>query len=304
MAAGAGLAGSALIGADPARALGKQQDEPDGGAVPVKTGRVTVEGDDLYYEIRGSGKPLLMISGGMGDAGFYTYVAPILADEYQVITYDRRGNSRSTRHDPQNFEISQQARDAVAVLKAAGHDSAYVFGNSAGAVIGLELARRHPQAVLGLVAHEPPVLRMLPDGNKERVNTAQVYAKALGGDVQGAMQLFAATVLVTPPGWFKSIPADYAHRTAGNTEYFVTIEMSVVSNYKPDTAAIKANKVKVVMAAGAYSTQGGAQYARTVPIVAEQIGCPVAEFPGHHLSYFDMPQEWAAALRKALRSFG
>lgn len=43
-----------------------------------------------------------------------------------MITYDRRGQSRSTRHDPQNFEISQQGRDAVAVTHAAGEKSAIV----------------------------------------------------------------------------------------------------------------------------------------------------------------------------------
>jgi pimeloyl-ACP methyl ester carboxylesterase len=61
----------------------------------VQTGCVTTEGDDLYYEVRGHGQPLLMISGGGGDAGFFSLVADILSDEYKVITYDRRGNSRS-----------------------------------------------------------------------------------------------------------------------------------------------------------------------------------------------------------------
>ncbi|GIP33623.1 alpha/beta fold hydrolase [Paenibacillus sp. J2TS4] len=72
-----------------------------------RSGRVRTEGDEIYFEVRGAGEPLLMIPGGNGDAGFYTYVTGILADEYQVITYDRRGNSRSTRNDPQNFEVSQ-----------------------------------------------------------------------------------------------------------------------------------------------------------------------------------------------------
>ncbi|MDR9854946.1 hypothetical protein RJP21_15130 [Paenibacillus sp. VCA1] len=62
----------------------------------VRSGFVKTEGDELYYEVRGEGELLLMITGVGGDAGFYTYVADILADEYQVITYDRRGNSRSS----------------------------------------------------------------------------------------------------------------------------------------------------------------------------------------------------------------
>lgn len=47
--------------------------------------------EEQYYEVRGEREPLLMISGGNGDAGFYSHLADILADEYQLITYDHRG---------------------------------------------------------------------------------------------------------------------------------------------------------------------------------------------------------------------
>ena len=88
---------------------------------PVRTGWVQTEGDKLYYEERGRGRPLLMISGGGGDAGFYGPVASMLADEFRVITYDRRANSRSTRHEPQNFEVSQQARDRKSTRLNSSH---------------------------------------------------------------------------------------------------------------------------------------------------------------------------------------
>src|SRR5262249_21421909 len=158
----------------------------------MNTGRVETEGDEIYYEVRGQGPPLLLIAGGGGDAGFFSFVADILAEEYKVITYDRRGNSRSTRRDPQNFEISQQSRDAVAVLRAVGATAALVFGNGGGAVIALDLAKSQPQAVRAAVVHEPPVLRVLPDGEKWRRFFASVYRlafswMALGFGVQLAM---------------------------------------------------------------------------------------------------------------------
>jgi pimeloyl-ACP methyl ester carboxylesterase len=81
-----------------------------------------------------------------GDGWQYSLVADILADQYKVITYDRRANARSTINVPQNFEISQQSHDAVAVLRAAGETSAFVIGNSSGAVIGLDMAKTQPQA--------------------------------------------------------------------------------------------------------------------------------------------------------------
>lgn len=134
--------------------------------VNPKSGRVMTEGDELYYEVRGTGQPLLMIAGGGGDGWWYSPVADILADEYKVITYDRRGNARSTMNVPQNFEISQQSRDAVAVRNAAGEQSAFVFGNSSGAVIALDIVKTQPQAVRAVVAHEPPFACVHPKAKK------------------------------------------------------------------------------------------------------------------------------------------
>src|SRR5512133_1096615 len=94
--------------------------------VSVQSGRVTTEGDDLYYEVRGQGQPLLMIAPGAGDGWQYSFVADILADEYKVISYDRRANARSTMNQPQNFELSQQSGDAIAVLRSVGEESAFV----------------------------------------------------------------------------------------------------------------------------------------------------------------------------------
>jgi hypothetical protein len=52
----------------------------------VTTGRVTTEGDELYYEYWGQGQPLLMIPAEWGDAGIFTFVADVLGDEFKVIT--------------------------------------------------------------------------------------------------------------------------------------------------------------------------------------------------------------------------
>jgi len=86
----------------------------------MQAGHVTTEGDTIYYEVRDQEPPLVLIPGTGGDADRYTTVAEILLDESKVITYNYHANSRSTINDPQNFEISQQSRDVVAVLHAAG----------------------------------------------------------------------------------------------------------------------------------------------------------------------------------------
>ena len=65
----------------------------------MRTGRVATEGDELYYEVRGSGPPLLLIHGGVIDASGFSRAADLLAADSTVITYDRRAYSRSTGRD-------------------------------------------------------------------------------------------------------------------------------------------------------------------------------------------------------------
>jgi len=271
------------------------------------TGRATAEGDEIYYEIRGQGQPLLMIPGGVGDAGVYSFVADILADEFKVIAYDRRGQSRSTRRDPQNFEIGQQARDAVAVLKAAGENAAIVFGSSSGAVIGFEMARSHPQAMKALIAHEPPVVRILPDADKWLSIFAELYLTTLREGAQKGMRDFLAFLAIPPAApdpellgspVFQEI--NQRQTASSSSEFGLRNELLPSSHYEPDFSAIRKNGVKVLVGVGRITLDTGSFFGRTVPILAERLGCETIVFPGHHGSYTVNPRSWAATLRDVL----
>jgi pimeloyl-ACP methyl ester carboxylesterase len=280
----------------------------------VQCGRVTAEGDKLYYEVRGRGAPLLMIPGGGGDGGSYSAVADILSDEFKVITYDRRANARSTMNSPQNFEISQQSRDAVAVLWAARETSAFVFGNSSGAVIALDMAKTQPQAVRGIVAHEPPLARVHPNARKWQRFFARVYFTAFRFGLTLAMLRFAFGIgLFLDFSFREALKATRAARKAREksqehfldqkvvTDFFLKQELLPVTNYLPDVEMIKENGVKVCMAAGKRSLDKKRFYAQTAQILAERLGCQIATFPGHHASFVDMPDEFVATLRSVLR---
>ena len=76
---------------------------------------VSVNGAELYHEVRGSGPPVLLIMGATGDGGHFDTLADLLADEFTVITYDRRGNGRSPA--PAGWTTTsavEQADDAAA----------------------------------------------------------------------------------------------------------------------------------------------------------------------------------------------
>jgi pimeloyl-ACP methyl ester carboxylesterase len=277
--------------------------------VTIHSGRVTTEGDSLFYEVRGQGQPLLMIAPGGGDGWQYSFVADILADEYKVITYDRRANARSTMNDPQNFEISQQSRDAVAVLHAAGETSAFVFGNSSAAVIALDMGKTQPQALLAVVAHEAPLPRMLPDARKWQRFFAGVYLNAFRfGPSLAALQFMLGVDLPVRQLIKATAPAN-AHRKQSSepylsdktaTEVLVKLELLPVTNFLPDIKQIKQNGVKLFIAVGEWALNKKTWYARADQILAEELGCELVTFPGHHGSFMDMPEQWAAALRRVL----
>jgi len=277
--------------------------------VMVQSSRVTTEGDDLYYEVRGQGLPLLMIAPAGGDGWQYSFVADILTDEYKVILYDRRANARSTMNDPQNFEISQQSRDAVAVLRAAGETSAFIFGNSSGAVIALDMAKTQPQAVRAVVVHEAPVPRVLPNALKWQRFFAGVYSSAFRFGPSLAALQFMLGVELPVRQLIKATREVNVHREQSSEHYLTSkvaadvltkLELLPVTNYLPDIERIKQNSIRVFMAVGQWGQNRKAWYVKAAQILAEQLGCELVTFPGHHGSFMDMPDEFAATLRSVL----
>jgi hypothetical protein len=79
------------------------------------------------------------------------------------------------------------------------------------------------------------------------------------------------------------------------------LELLPITNYWPDIEMLKKNGVKIIAAAGQESLDKKRFYAETAPILAEMLGCELAIFPGTHVSFYDMAEEWAAVLRGVLK---
>src|SRR5437879_3903454 len=164
-------------------------------------------GASLYYEIRGSG-PVLMLIGLPGDSAGFAPIAPLVANDYTVVTYDPRGISRSTIEDPnQDASPDLIADDVHRLLAAVTTEPAYVFGSSGGAVTGLALVSRYPGQVRAFIAHEPPVVELLPDREQVRAAIEDVYATYRSGDPAAAWQKFFAVA-----GFYSPAAADGAGR--------------------------------------------------------------------------------------------
>ncbi|GAB7106308.1 alpha/beta hydrolase [Streptomyces phaeofaciens JCM 4814] len=260
----------------------------------MRTGVLDIDGTGLYHEVRGSGPALLMISGAGGDAGYYTDVAEDLADAFTVITYDRRGNSRSGGRDDGPAPLDRQAADARALIDGLAGGRALVFGNSAGALIGLTLAARHPAAVAGLIAHEPPAVNVLPDGDPAHGFFPELAALYASGGGPAAGRRFAETT--RGEGTYRW-PADVWRRFLANQDHLFGTEWAAFAAFRPDEKALRAATFPVLLAAGAEDR--GTYYARPSHEIARRIGAPWAEFPGIHMEFLRTPARFAAALRVA-----
>src|SRR5215831_7385493 len=151
-----------------------------------------VPGARLYYEQRGTGPLLLMIGSPMDSTGF-AGLADALADRYTIVTYDPRGIGDSSLEDTgQDVTPERQADDVRRLLSALGGGPADVFGSSGGAVVGLALVTAHPGQVRTLVAHEPPVIELLPDRAQVRAQIQDIYDTYRADGADKAMQKFMA----------------------------------------------------------------------------------------------------------------
>jgi pimeloyl-ACP methyl ester carboxylesterase len=112
--------------------------------------KVQVNGIEIYYEVRGSGEPLLLIAGFACDLTIWSLVAPSLASKYRVITFDNRGVGRSSAPD-RPYSIQQMAEDASGLLDQLDLRQAHVAGHSMGGQIAQELALTHPEKVRSLM---------------------------------------------------------------------------------------------------------------------------------------------------------
>jgi pimeloyl-ACP methyl ester carboxylesterase len=116
----------------------------------VKSGYAAVNGLKMYYEIRGTGEPLLLLHGGVGGIEMFGTNLPALAKHRQVIAVDFQAHGRTADIDrPLRYE--SMADDMAALLKSLGIEKADVMGNSLGGGIALQTAIRHPERVRKLV---------------------------------------------------------------------------------------------------------------------------------------------------------
>jgi pimeloyl-ACP methyl ester carboxylesterase len=264
------------------------------------THTLAVPGARLHYEVRGAG-PLLLLMGAPMAAAAFAPLADALAGDHTVVTHDPRGISGSVLDDPEQDSTPElRADDVAALLDALGAASADVFGSSGGAVTGLALVARHPGRVRTLVAHEPPVLELLPDAAERRAGVEAMIEAFHREGLEAAWKLFMADAGFDDGegGAPAAPPGEPSAQDIADSARFFAHELRGTTRYRPDVAALTAGPARVVVGIGAGS--GGLVTYETSTVLAGLLGVPPVEFPGDHGGFMEQPAEFAAVLRTVL----
>ncbi len=182
----------------------------------VKSGYAPVNGLKMYYEIHGTGEPLILLHGGVGGIDMFGPNLPALAKTRQVIAVDFQGHGRTADIDrPLRYEF--MADDIAALMNHLRIEKADVMGNSLGAGIALQLAIRHPERVRKLVLVSTPFRQ---DGWYPEIQAAfvQMGPQAAQGFKYSPLATLYPNVdwevLFTKIGDLESHPYDYSREIA------------------------------------------------------------------------------------------
>jgi pimeloyl-ACP methyl ester carboxylesterase len=285
----------------------------------MKTHKLETTEAEIVYDVRGplptaDGRPPLFMIGQPMDASGFSTLASHFPDR-TVITYDPRGLGRSNRKDGRvDNAPTVQADDVHAVIEALGVGSVEMFASSGGAVTALALVAAYPNDVITLVAHEPPLIPVLPDEEAaERARAAVRDAYQAKGSGAGMATFIAMT------SWRGEFTDEYFSAPAPDPAQFgmpteddgsrddplLSDRSWAVSSYRPDIEALAAAPTRVVIAVGEESM--GTFTGRTAVATAELLGQEAAVFPSHHggfmggeFGYPGQPEAFARKLRDVL----
>jgi pimeloyl-ACP methyl ester carboxylesterase len=288
-------------------------------AMTVSTHTLETPGASIVYDVRGplppaDGRPPLVMIGQPMDASGFGALASHFADR-TVVTYDPRGLGRSTRSDDRvDNDPEVQAEDVHALIQQLGAGPVELFASSGGAVTALALVTAHPDDVATLVAHEPPIITVLPDAEAAKRAQAGFHDAYMAGGRGAGMAAFIAM-----SSWQGEYTDAYFAQPAPDPAAFgmpaeddgsrddplLSDRSWAVTDYELDAAALAAAPTRIVIAVGEESA--GTFTARTAEATAELLGQEATVFPSHHggflggeFGYAGQPEAFAAKLREVL----
>lgn len=261
----------------------------------------------LYCRAEGKGPLLLLVHGVACDSDYFRETARLLAKKYTVVTYDRRGYTRSQFINAElgnesvlddsnalsvkkpDFSMEIQVEDAASVIRYMNMGAAYVVGSSAGAVLSAALALRFPELVRALVLHEPVFAEdpQTADGLQKLTDKIIVCRTQKRGITRALMTFVEAMDGADSRAVSKTL-AEQA-RSLKNLQLFVDYEVEHLLQLSLKEAADI--QCPVYVAAGECDSNG--LFCRGAKSAAEQLGWPLIHVPGYHNMASDLPLDFA-----------
>ncbi|MFF3071991.1 alpha/beta fold hydrolase [Kitasatospora sp. NPDC057936] len=187
---------------------------------------IRVNGVSLHYEARGEGPGVVLVHGSWSDGDTWAHVVPGLVGSTTVVTYDRRGHSRSEDLLTQG-SVHEDAADLAGLIQGLGLAPAFVGGDSYGALVTLRLAAARPDLLRGIAVHEPPGTGILladpdlrPIGTAFADRIAAVRELLEQAESAAAAELYVDTLAFGPGAW-SQLPAPVRHTYIRNAPTYL-----------------------------------------------------------------------------------
>ncbi|MCK0110559.1 alpha/beta hydrolase [Ornithinimicrobium sp. F0845] len=267
------------------------------------THTIATDGAEVTYDVHGplptaDGQPPLLMIGQPMDASGFAALAAEFPDR-TVVTYDPRGMGRSTRSDGQvGNDPEIQGGDVHAVIEAVG-GPVDLFASSGGAVTALALVTAYSDDVRTLVAHEPPLVDVLPDAEATRRATVafqQAYRdRGWGAGMAGFIAMSSWQGEFTDAYFAQPAPdpAQFGLPTeddGSRDDPLMSDRSEAITSYRPDVAALQAAPTRIVLAHGEESAD--VMMGRAAKSVAALLGQEAVEFPSHHGGFAGENDPW------------
>ncbi len=261
----------------------------------------TLNNVDLYYETVGTGDRLVLTHGSWTDGTGWTPALPALTPRFEVVTWDRRGHSRS-QAGPGPGCRDEDAADLAALIEHLGGAPVHLVGNSYGSIVVLTLLATRPDLVASAVAHEPPLLSLL-DGITDPAITdavakvehdiASVVALIAAGEHRAAARRFIDDVAIGVGSWAQ-LPESLRAVLAANATTFLDEHRDPTSR-SIDATALAAARVPLMLTYGSGSPGWYRAIVAELTLLVPSARVEVITGAGH-IPHATHPEQWATTL--------
>ncbi len=264
-----------------------------------------INGIELYWEMSGQvGDPVVLVHGSWADHHSWDRMVPALAHSLRVLTYDRRGHSRSERPATRG-SVREDVADLVALIEHLDLVPAHILGNSFGGSIVLRLAAERPDLFRSLLVHEPPLFGVLDDPAAREVRQilqerVDVVIELLEkGETESGARRFVETIAFGPGAW-EQLPDELRQTFIFNAPTFLDEQRD------PEWLLLDPQPL-ANFSAPALLTQGD-RSPPFFPLVIEKIAqfLPYSQrqtLPGaDHVPQWSQPEEYAEAVASFIRA--